>query len=1040
MGVYGYQQYTNAPRPLSSNAPLPSSHPPHPVHVPSQHFNLYPPSLPYGMQQTGGTTQSRLTHPYPSVASQLPFAPATEFPRAPLAFRIWEMPSLASVPPRAPGDGPYTPLINRLPPELLSQIFVEALPSQLFQAKCTRRCVPVVLSHVCEYWREVAIDTAALWQWISLTECRNKYVHRTRKLARRSVQRAKGTGLSVYFRDVEATSLDNDHFRVVALGLGVSTTPAPDRCHCALDLIMAHISEIRVLELFIGQASAQRLSAIPPNAATSLRNLRVNFVQGGDMVQSLSGLTSTSPQLRLLSWTSCFGVCAVPLPARVTYSQLVRVHLEESPMSSDAFLDMLSIGQSLQDVRACLTRSHGNASTTLARGHVVQRSVEKLFLTGDEAVDGVFNALRLPGLQDLSLNSRSDNSAEWPCVRPQSIRSFIAGTSGLRDFSLKVKGALDEVAVINILALPHAATLRRIHLTLPIFTDKFFLAMHPDHSPIPLLPHLYVMSVGKCVTTDGYYTPGAWNAAREADGNQGYITAPMPSLSTNTPLLPRPLHPGYAPLQQSKSPAAPRPPVPSVPQLNRGPMSIRIWEMPSLASIPPRAPRYGPYTPPINRLPPELLSQIFVEALPSQLFEATCSRRSVPLVLSHVCGYWREVALDTTALWQWISLTECSSRRAHHTRKLARRFVQRTKGAEVSIYFMDAEAASVQADHFKYMAMRYPVEPIPAHERCPCALDFITVLIPRVRELDLFIGHASTQRLSLLPPSSARALRNIRVDFVQGGSQVQSLCTLLSTTPKLRQFSWRNHFGICTVPAPAHVAWAQLVRAEFEKSPMTFDAFFDMLSVGQSLETVCVRLTREETSSSRFNGILVQHAVTELLLYSDGALDEIFNAIRLPSLREFTLDSGSNDSTEWPCVDTRSLRHFISGTSALQKLQFSPCGTIDEDALIVLLSLAPASTITDLSVELSLVSDRFISAMHCGQGGPLLPLLSRLSLDDCATTDGVISRMLWSRFQNQSPLVYVQIGFMRTERGRHPMDEQEFRRLTAMGLVAEGFY
>ncbi|KAL1736748.1 hypothetical protein EV714DRAFT_198360 [Schizophyllum commune] len=534
----------------------------------------------------------------------------------------------------------------------------------------------------------------------------------------------------------------------------------------------------------------------------------------------------------------------------------------------------------------------------------------------------------------------------------------------------------------------------------------------------------------------------------------------MPSWSTN---MPRPLHSGYAPLQHasahplcpppqpgvvtpSRHPLPrPRPPVspwPPVPQLNRGPMTIRIWEMPSLASIPPQAPGYGPYTPPINRLPPELLSRIFVEALPSQLFEATCSRRSVPLVLSHVCGYWREVALDTASLWQWISLTECSSRRAHHTRKLARRFVQRTKGAELSIYFMDAEAAKVQADHFKYMAMRYPVEPISAHERCPCALDFITALISRVRELDLFIGHASTQRLSLLLPSSAKALHNIHVDFVQGGSQVQSLGTLLSTSPKLRQFSWRNHFGICTVPAPARIAWAQLVRAEFEKSPMTFDAFFDMLSVGQSLEIVCVCLTREgkSSSTSRFGGPLIQHAVTELLLYGVGALDEIFNAIRLPSLREITLDSESKNSADWPCIDKRSLRRFISGTSALQRLQFSPCGTIDEDALIDLLSLAPASTIIDLSVDLSLVSDKLISAMHSGPGGPLVPLLSRLSLDDCATTDGVISRMLWSRLQSQSPLIYVQIGFMRTEQGRHPIDEHEFRRLSTMGLLAERFF
>ncbi|KAL1754121.1 hypothetical protein FB107DRAFT_216313 [Schizophyllum commune] len=1028
-GVYGHQQYMNASR-SSSDTPLPPSRALHPGYAPSQHLTLYQSAQHCEPKQSGGTIQSRFTHPYPSVASQLPLAPATEFPRAPLAFRIWEMPSLASIPPRALGYGPFTPPINRLPPELLSQIFVEALPSQLFQARCTRRSVPMILSHVCEYWREVAIDTAALWQWISLTECRTKHVHRTRKLARRFVQRAKGTGLSVYFRDVEPTSLDNDHFRVVALGLGVSNTPAPDRCHCALDLIMAHISEIRVLELFIGHASTQRLSAIPPYAATSLRNLRVNFVQGGDLVQSLCGLTSTSPQLRFLSWTSPFGVCAVPSPARITYSQLVRVYLEESPMSSDAFLDMLSIGKSIQDVRAFLIRGHRAASVPLARDCIVQRSVEKLFLTGDEALDGAFTALRLPGLQDLSLKSRSDDSPEWPCVHPRSIRSFVAGTSGLRDFTLKVNGALDEVAVLNLLALPQLATLRRIHLTSPVFTDKFFLAMHPNHSSIPLLPHLFVMSVGKCVTTDGIIAH-MLSSVREAHGDPNYATAPMPPPSTN---MPRPLHPGNAPLQHSS------PPIPPVPQLNRGPMTIRMWEMPSVASIPPRAPGHGPYTPPINRLPPELLSHIFVEALPSQLFEATCSRRSVPLVLSHVCGYWREVALDTASLWQWISLTECSSRRAHHTRKLARRFVQRAKGAELSIYFMDAEAANVQADHFKYMAMRYPVEPIPAHERCPCALDFITTLISRVRELDLFIGHASTQRLCLLPPSSAKSLCNINVEFVQGGSQVQSLGTLLSTSSKLRRFSWSNHFDICDVPPPSQIAWAQLVRAEFEESPMSFQAFFDMLTVGRLLETVCVRLTRQGSSFGSLRGSVTQYTLTKLLLCGQEALDEVFDAIRLPSLQQFTLDCNSQDSVDWPCVDTRSLHRFISSTSALHKLDITPGGTVDENALINILFLPQAATIADLHADLSVISDRMISAMHRGQGGPLLPQLSRLSLGYCATTDGVISDLLWSIHQSCCPLTYAQIRFARTEQGRHSVDEHEFRRLSAMGLLAERFF
>ncbi|KAI4525339.1 hypothetical protein K525DRAFT_191799 [Schizophyllum commune Loenen D] len=1028
----------------------------HPGCAPLQHASAHPPFSP---PQPDVVTPSRRPLPRlcPPVASRPPVPPVPQLNRGPMTIRIWEMPSLASIPPQAPGYGTYMPPINRLPPELLSRIFAEALPSQLFEATCSRRTIPLVLSHVCGYWREVALDTTTLWQWISLTECSSRRAHHTRKLPRRFVQRTKGAELSIYFMDAEAANVQADQFKYMAMRYPVEPIPAHERCPCALDFITALIPRVRELDLFIGHASTQRLSLLRPSAAKTLHNIHVDFVQGGSQVQSLCTLLSTSPKLRRFSWSNYFDICVVPPPSQIAWAQLVCAELEESPMTFQAFFNMLSVGRLLETVCVRLTR-RGSSFRSLRGSVRTQYTLTKLLLCGHEALDEVFDAIWLPSLQQFTLDCNSQNSVDWPCVDTRSLHRFISSTSALHKFDITPGGTVDENAIINILSLPQAATIADLHADLSVISDRMISAMHRGQGG-PLLPQLSRLSLGYCATTDGVIS-NLLCSVREAHGDQGYASAAMPSSSTN---MPRPLHPGYAPLQHSSAypprmfqqPGGtttsclphphPHPPTasqPPVPQLNRGPMTIRIWEMPSLASVPPQAPGYGPYTPPINRLPPELLSRIFVEALPSQLFEATCSRRSVPLVLSHVCGYWREVALDTVTLWRWISLTECSSRRAHCTRKLARRFVQRTKGAELSIYFMDAEAASVQADHFKYMAMRYPVESIPAHDRCPCALDFITALISRVRELDLFIGHASTQRLSLLRPSASKALHNIHVDFVQGGSQVQSLCTLLSTSPNLRHFSWRNHFGICTVPPPARIAWAQLVRAEFEKSPMTFDAFFDMLSVGQSLETVCVRLTREGTSSStsRFGGTLVQHTVTELLLYGDGALDEIFNVIRLPSLREITLDSELNNSTEWPCVDTRSLCRFISGTSALKRLQFSPCGTIAEDALIDLLSLPSAFTITDLSVDLSLVSDKLISAMHSGPGGPLVPLLSRLSLDDCATTDGVISRMLWSRFQSQSPLVYVQIGFMRTEQGRHPIDEHEFRRLSTMGLLAEGFF
>ncbi|KAF7326130.1 hypothetical protein MKEN_00464500 [Mycena kentingensis (nom. inval.)] len=63
-------------------------------------------------------------------------------------------------------------------------------------------------------------------------------------------------------------------------------------------------------------------------------------------------------------------------------------------------------------------------------------------------------------------------------------------------------------------------------------------------------------------------------------------------------------------------------------------------------------------TPPIDKIPPEILSKIFVLCLPSSPEPPLLSK--APLLLGTVCSRWRAIALATPALWATLKLRDTS--------------------------------------------------------------------------------------------------------------------------------------------------------------------------------------------------------------------------------------------------------------------------------------------------------------------------------------------------------------------------------------------
>lgn len=59
---------------------------------------------------------------------------------------------------------------------------------------------------------------------------------------------------------------------------------------------------------------------------------------------------------------------------------------------------------------------------------------------------------------------------------------------------------------------------------------------------------------------------------------------------------------------------------------------------------------------PIQRMPVEIICEVFISSLPELVDDRRPCLRTVPLQVSHVCSWWRRIALDVPQLWTAISI------------------------------------------------------------------------------------------------------------------------------------------------------------------------------------------------------------------------------------------------------------------------------------------------------------------------------------------------------------------------------------------------
>ncbi|KAL1692513.1 hypothetical protein GGG16DRAFT_51264 [Schizophyllum commune] len=373
------------------------------------------------------------------------------------------------------------PLINRLPTELLSTIFIFLVEAEL----ATESHAPVRLSHVCSTWRATTLGDAALWTRVNVQECDGQRACAKRKVAELYMQRARMHPLEVVFSAI----------------IG-KPRRRPNACPCTLDLVLANMPRTRSLSLRWTRAYAlPPLSRVPPADMARLDRLSVSLDHFASPHRSnidlVAQLVASAPALHELYWRERV------LPAGIPYARLTALALRRCPLNEEDVLRILRDAPALKLLEVSLFAAPSSSHPPLT--HL---ALQSFGLAGEGARDGLFAALSFPALRRLWVGiSELPLRALWPVRDAEVWLAFLGRmTRGLESLELS-EVRMEEKTLLRSLMLPQLAGLRDLSVhgdTLIAGYDLFeFLRPDPAGSVAPALPNLRKLRLSLCDVGDG---------------------------------------------------------------------------------------------------------------------------------------------------------------------------------------------------------------------------------------------------------------------------------------------------------------------------------------------------------------------------------------------------------------------------------------------------------------------------------------------------------------------------------------------------------
>lgn len=383
---------------------------------------------------------------------------------------------------------------------------------------------------------------------------------------------------------------------------------------------------------------------------------------------------------------------------------------------------------------------------------------------------------------------------------------------------------------------------------------------------------------------------------------------------------------------------------------------------------------------PIRRLPPELMTEIFMHCLPRQRFIRPAPDQA-PLLLAQICATWRRASISTPSLWTSLELHG---------------FQTDTLGDEP----LPEETQRINDLLYTWFSRA---------EDCPLSLSVLddSLLLTSVsKKLDDLAGR--WQHLSVLvsehthrcldPSYEYSSLESFKLHTLEGLDEVlvHDLSGSLLNAPQLTRFVWKNDMPQST---PIEMLWENLTHLTLS-TPMTIQQCLTILPKLTKMQN----LDLQDISTEPGNLPLCSVSLPELkclVLCSAEDIYPIFNALTLPNLREFVLSICS-----WPHVSILNLFHRSRCPLESLNLYFPP---ISETHLLECLERVH-NTLLEFTLQSNAehglpITDAILERLtNTGVGEVLCPKLRAIAMYHCIhCTEGRFADMVRSRLLPSLP-------------------------------------
>ncbi|KAJ7227358.1 hypothetical protein GGX14DRAFT_386049 [Mycena pura] len=405
---------------------------------------------------------------------------------------------------------------------------------------------------------------------------------------------------------------------------------------------------------------------------------------------------------------------------------------------------------------------------------------------------------------------------------------------------------------------------------------------------------------------------------------------------------------------------------------------------------------------PIRRIPPEVLSEIFVYCLPNDTF-IQASVAQCPLVLIQVSSSWRSTALATPALWASITVN-ISTKSCLPNPSLIKTWIARSGSCCLSFHI----AESILKDyHNAEMITSASILELYAphyHRWSSVRLEYQDWRI-RTGFSNLPCDSGPPQALE-----SLHLARDFWPESELDQGELDQLSLMLSA-PRLRDCTWISN----TYLGKLHAPFPQLAKLFLER-PLGGKDFMHILNEGENIE-MCQFFVLVSSGSlgPPTMPIVLRHNLRSLDLTAD-LFGRLFNELELPCLTHLSLkrfDNIPHPTPVWPHQEFMSL--LTRSKCSLESISLSDMDITPNEMIDCLRHTSPSLEklilTNDRRMRHTIINDdvlRLLTWVAPESGGSQLSICPRLSMvkfwDSHSSSDGVLADMMESRWKHRDGL------------------------------------